>query len=134
MAVARKRIKVGNTDVMDTEVIYAKAMGLQISGREIDSNLLMSHELSPVPTSMFDERGHMRLATAKSSLMNALKVESSIRQNEVPTDVIFLDGCAILWVIQWPNGTATVQDYIDKFRGYIHGQLLKAPVHLIFDR
>ena len=133
IAAVRKHIRIGDTDVIDTEIIYAKAMGLQNSGREMDSAMLMSYELSPVPTSMFDQHGKMRIATAKSTLLNAMKEESPTRRfNEV--DAIFLDGCAILWVISWPIGTATVQDYLDRFRAYVCDQLRRAPVYLVFDR
>ncbi|KAG1683695.1 hypothetical protein GQR58_009834 [Nymphon striatum] len=47
---------------------------------------LMSYELSPVPTSMFDENGTMRDAKSKSNLKNALKVDRNTRKpsNNIP--------------------------------------------------
>ncbi len=51
MAFARKHIKVVESKVFDTELIYARAMGLQGSVRDFDSKNLMSHELSP-PSSL----------------------------------------------------------------------------------
>ena len=47
--------------------------------------------------------------------------------------MIFLDGCAVLWVIPWPK-PGTVQDYLDRFRQHLSGYLHKGPVYLIFDR
>ena len=72
----------------------------------MDSAMLMSYELSPVPVSMFDQHGKMRIATDISTLLNALKVQSPTRRLN-DADATFLDGCAILWVISWPIGTAT---------------------------
>ena len=129
-----KHIKVRESKVINTEVIYARAMGLQNSAQEIVPEKLLSYELSPVPTSMFNEKGQMRPATTKSNLKNALKIETSNRFSEGSVDAIFLDGCAIMWIIPWPPGTASVQDYMDRFRSYIHGQLKTADVYLVFDR
>ena len=59
--------------------MYASAMGLQSSQREnapiIDD--LLTTELSAVATSMFDDKGHMRIAKSKSQLKNDMKVELS---------------------------------------------------------
>ena len=130
----KKHIKIGDTKVHNTEVIYARVMGLQNSEREVDTRVLLSHELSPIPTSMFDDKGQMRSAKMKSSLKNELKIESSGRFSENLVDAIFLDGCAVLWAIPWPSGAATVQTYIANFRSYILQQLQRADVYLVFDR
>jgi len=45
--------------VFNAETIYARAMGWQSRARGLDINTLMGHELSPIPTSMFDEHGNM---------------------------------------------------------------------------
>ena len=82
MALSRKHIKVGDAKVFDTEAIYARAMGLQSSARDLGTTTLMGHELSPNPTSMFDENGNMRDAKTKSNLKNALKLEVSRRLAE----------------------------------------------------
>ena len=84
IALSRKHIKVEDAKVFDSQTIYARAMGLQSSARDIDTTTLMGHELSPIPTSMFDENGNMRDAKTKSNLMNALKVEVSRRISGVP--------------------------------------------------
>ena len=65
----------------------------------------MSHELSPVPISMFSDDGEMRIATSKSILKKNLQVTHSLRTGAKP-EVAILDACAILWCIYWPaNGT-----------------------------
>ena len=53
----RKSIGVGDKDIFDPETIHARAMALQISIRGFETKNLMTHELSPVPTSMFMENG-----------------------------------------------------------------------------
>ena len=133
VALSRKHITVGDAKVFDTETIYAKAMGLQSSARDLDAKRLMGHELSPIPTSMCDENGNMRDAKAKSNLKNALKVEVSRRLAEQDVQATFLDGCAVLWVVPWPT-SGTVHDYLVQFRSYLHGHLAKSDVYLVFDR
>ena len=96
---SRKHIKVGDGKVFDTETIYARAMGLQSSARDLDTTRLMGHELSPIPMSMFDENGNMSDAKTKSNLKNAHNVEVSRRLAEQDVQATFLDGCAVLWVV-----------------------------------
>ena len=104
MAVVCKHVKLDSDKVYDTETIYARAMGLQCSARNLDTNHLLSHELAPYPMSMFDSKGHMHAAKSKSNIKNSLKVEISSRLAET-----FLDGSAIVWVVSWPIKGA-VQD------------------------
>ena len=63
-----KYIKVGDTKVFNTELIYTRVIGFQASSQEIDIKQLLSYELSPVPTAMFSESGEMKVAKAKSVL------------------------------------------------------------------
>ena len=58
MADNRKHVKVVEVKVIDTETIYARAMGLQSGQRSLDADSVMAHKLSPYPTSMFDADGH----------------------------------------------------------------------------
>ena len=54
MAVSKKRVKVGNTNVVDPDVIYSRAMILHLSGTDVDIDNIMTYELAPVindPTS-----------------------------------------------------------------------------------
>ncbi len=131
MAMAKKHVKVGDANVYDTEIIYARIMGLQESARTYDTKKLMSHELSPQPTSMFDKKGNMRQATTKANLKNSLSIEVSGRN--LKYDTALLDGCAVMWVIPWPTN-GTVQDYLNNFRRNIMSYLKDSEVYLVFDR
>lgn len=133
VSMTKKHIKVGDAPVFDTETIYARAMGLQSTSRALDTTTLLRHELSPYPTSIFDEYGHMREAQSKANLKNALKVEVSEKTLPNSINAIFIDGCAVLWAISWPV-SGTVQHYLDAFRRYIHNQLKICAVYLVFDR
>ena len=85
---------------------------------------------------MFDDHRKMR-STTQVDLKNALKVDIPIR-NIIVSNVAgyFLDGCAILWAIEWPTkNMPIVQDFIDEFRQHISSHYLKhADVYLAFDR
>lgn len=131
MAMDKKHVKVGETRVYDTEIIYARIMDLQESARTFDTKQLMAHELSPHPTSIFDKNGNMRVAKAKANLKISLGIEISSRN--VKYDVALLDGCAVMWVIPWPTN-GTVQDYLNNFRTHIMDYLKKGEVYLVFDR
>ena len=63
-----KYVKVGDTQMFNTELIYTRVIGIQGSSREIDIKQLLSYELSPVPIAMFSEYGEMKVAKAKSVL------------------------------------------------------------------
>ena len=65
MAVGKKSVKLESDFIFDTELIYSRAIGL-IPSRKLDPKDLLRHELSSVPTSMFDDNGDMRIT--KSNL------------------------------------------------------------------
>ena len=98
---ARKHLKVGAVKVFDTNLIYSKVIGLQVSGRDIDVKDVLGNEIAPVPTSMFDDTGDMRIAKSKSTLRKILQVEVSDR-DAGGANVSVLDGSAIVWVVPWP--------------------------------
>ena len=54
---------------------------------------VLSHELAPVPTSIFEAMGENRSTTTKAILKNKLKVEMSARTVQ-EADVTIIDGCA----------------------------------------
>ena len=62
MALTKIHLKAEETEIFDTETIYPRAMGLNTSPRTLNTNKLLSHELAPHPTSIFDEHVHMREA------------------------------------------------------------------------
>ena len=84
---------------------------------------------------MFDEYGQMR-STNKSVLKSSLQVVIGRRVFIPDIEMYFIDGCALLWVVQWPkDDNATVQDYIRAFRKLLEDiYLSRAEVYLIFDR
>ena len=131
MAVKRKSVKVWNNNVYDTSLIYSRVLGLQ-QCRDIDIKTVLAHELSPVPTSMFDDEGKMRIATTKSTLKKKLQVTLSQRLVE-KAEVEILDGCAILWVINWPN-KGTVADFVNGFTRNVMKRVASQDTYLIFDR
>ena len=71
---------------------------------------------------MFDDNGEMRLCSSKADLKTKTQVAVSGR-NTSSLEFQVLDGCAILWVIQWPSNTgkekAQVKDFIDSFASFI---------------
>lgn len=45
-------------------------IGLQASSRDVEFHDVMSCELSPVPTALFDESGDMDISKSKAALKN----------------------------------------------------------------
>ena len=133
MVATKKHVNVGGNKVYDMNVIYSRIIGQQASGRDIDIKAVLSYELAPVPTSMFDPTGEMRAATSKSSLKQQLQVEVSARTTVSETSVVVIDGSALLWVIPWPaEGTTT--DFANNLKHVIAKKLKAGDVHLVFDR
>ena len=99
-----------------------------MASREVNVKDIFRCELSPVPTSMFEDNGDMRIIKGKSVLKRKLQVEQSAKVITNPE----MDGCAILWVIAWPS-RGTVQDFVDGFVKHILDKLEKCTVHLVFD-
>lgn len=52
MNTSKKSIKAGDKDIFDASLTYSRVLGLQQS-RDIDLKDVLEHELSPVPTFMF---------------------------------------------------------------------------------
>ncbi len=131
MSASKKAVKCGSGQIFDTQLIYSRLMGI-ITTRDIDLKSVFHHELAPIPTSMFEDNGDMRITKSKSVLKNKLQVEHSARTIVAP-DTIIVDGSAILWCIHWPSN-GTVQDFVDGFWTYTLHKLRKADVFLVFDR
>jgi hypothetical protein len=65
MAVTRKGVKVGPEVMYDTELNFSRVIGLQASSRNVDFKDVLSYELAPIPTALFDDSGkphHMSLS------------------------------------------------------------------------
>ena len=75
----------------------------------------------------------MIITKSKSSIKTKLKVEQTDRATLCSPDAIFLDECAILWMIQWPTH-GLVQDLIKNLVGYILIDMKPDDTYLITDR
>ena len=74
-----------------------------MSTRAINLRDMLKYELAAVPTSIFDEkRGELRISKSKSILKPRLQVEVTYPSRGTG-DAVVIDGCAILWVLQWPS-------------------------------
>ena len=131
MSISTKQIKLGSKDCYDTDLIHSRVMGL-MSSREIDHKELFSHELAPIPTSMFEDNGDMRITQQNSSLKQKPQVEQS-SQTLSFSDTIIIDGGALLWIIQWPN-QGIIQDFVNNVLEYVFRKFEHSDVYVIFDR
>ena len=120
-----------NKEGYDLTAIYSRVIGLLSRLQEVDIKDLISHELAPVPASMFTENG-MRIAKNKSALKNTLQAEVSDRKRG-QADANIIDGSALLWAVHWPE-KGVVSDFVDNFKTRIAKYLEKTDVYLIFDR
>ena len=107
MITNKKGVKVQEIEVYNTEIIYARVLGL-ISVGKLELEDVFKHELSPIPMSLFDNSGEMRSAKNKSQLKRALQIVSSKRQYS-DVDAVVIDGSALLWTVSWPL-KGTVED------------------------
>ena len=133
--VSRKGVKAGEKKILDPEVVYARALALRCidSDFHFDFESILSHELAPFPTSMFEEEGLLRICRQKSKLMNSLKVAASARLSTSNPTAVFVDGCAIFWTVSWPV-KGKVKDYVCNFLSYILQRAKLSNVYLLFDR
>lgn len=125
----RKKIKVGNIPVYDTNLIYSRVVGLQ-SSRSLGMDEVLKFELSPVPSSMFEENGDMRIAKNKSVMKRLLQVPSTHDNNAT---AVVVDGSALLWTTRWPV-KATAADFADNFERTMKRLLQNNDVYPVFDR
>lgn len=128
--IVKKKSKTTKSALSD--IIFTRALAL-LDSSKINLKELLRHELAQVPTSMFEEdTGDMRIARSKSILKTKLKVEQSTIGG--PTDSIVIDGCALLWVVHWPE-KGTVRDFVSNYAKIVTGKLEgNCRVHVIFDR
>ena len=62
MSTATKGISIGPKDLYDTQLIFSRVIGLQASSREVDFKDVLSYELAPIPTALFDGSGKTLLS------------------------------------------------------------------------
>jgi hypothetical protein len=132
MSTSKKHVKVGQEKVFDTSLIYSRVLGLQASGRTVDIHHVLSHELAPVPTALFDDNGELRIPKSKASLKRQLQIEVTDRK-VCTIDTQIIDGSALLWVIPYP-AEGLVKDYISNFKVQMAYRLEKYNVYIVFDR
>jgi len=97
MSTMKKHIEVRTNQVYDTHLIYSGVIGLQ-SSWEISMKGVLKYELSPVPTSMYEDNGGMMTTKTKSVLKQKLQVEHSSRTGS-KCEAVIIDRSALLWVI-----------------------------------
>lgn len=96
-----KRIKSadGKRDAQDIGAIFNRLLLFnQVSDVEINMKTVLGFELTPLPLSMLEPDGKVRLCKNKSDLKNALKMEIPSRATKAP-DFVIINGCALLWII-----------------------------------
>ena len=126
-------MKVGEKKLADPEVIYARALTMRWVDPDFDFEKLLESEMAPHPTSLFNKEGLPRPSNEKSKLTQNLRVQIPARTASRNADATFLDGCAVLWTVNWPD-KGNVDDFIDNFKAHLGTRLKLADVHLIFDR
>ena len=112
----KKSIRVNEVDVIDTSLIYSRVIALQLTNEALTIENIFCYELSPIPTSMFEDKGAMKLAKSKSNF-SKLATKVSSRSIAKPS-LLVIDGCAILWVVNWPTN-GLVSDYVKNFCDFI---------------
>ena len=75
---SKKHIKVGSQKVYDTSVIYCRVIGIRASSRDIGIKKVLSHELAPVPTSMFHDSDAMRINLQRKIGLKEAACERSV--------------------------------------------------------
>ena len=117
--------------VYDISLIYSRISCLLMS-RDVSIDTALRHELSPIPTVMFDGSGCFPHNNAKIVMKQKLACEVSGRML-LHSDVVVIDECASLWVIHWPS-KGSVADYVENVWLYVQKFLTVSDVYLIFDR
>ena len=93
----------------------------------MDVKTVFAHELAPVPTSMFSEKG-MRVCKEKSVLKKRMQLEMS-KESITNANITVIDGSALLWTIWWPLD-GTVEDFVNAFENRIASYLVNSDVYL----
>ena len=75
----RKHILLDKHKIISQDLIYARALGLLVSNRDLNFQEIQTHELSAYTSALFEENGAMRVCKNKATLKNKLKVEVSSR-------------------------------------------------------
>ena len=126
MAATKKSLKVGDNKVYNTELIYSRVIGLQASPRDISISEVISCGSPPFPLH-YSMTLEMRISKSKSDLKKLTRVDVSARHVAQEATCTVIDGCALLWIPQWPSSTSTqqplVMDFVKKFKNHIKEKL-----------
>ena len=86
----------------DSGLTFVRVTALMSTGA-INLNDVLKYELAAVPTSIFDEKSReLGISKLMSMVKRSLQVEV-INPSRGTGDDVVIDGCAILWVLQWPS-------------------------------
>ena len=66
-------LKVNEVEETDISLIYSSVISLQLTNQALKVENIFSFELSPVPTSMFDDTDDIRSAKSKSIFNKIIK-------------------------------------------------------------
>ena len=66
-------LKVIEVEEIDVSLIYSRVISLQLTNQALKVENIFSFELSPVPTSMFDDTDDIRSAKSKSIFNKIIK-------------------------------------------------------------
>ena len=103
----KKKVQVGDTSIYDMEKLYARLLVISQS-RDIHLSQLFKHELSPVPSALFNEYGDMRKGN-KNTLVDNLAVFPTMLLE--PVDLEITDGNEAIYHTSWQRNTT----YLGKF-------------------
>ena len=108
----------GDRESSNADSIFNRLLMIkEVSNTPIAMAEALRYELTPTPLSMFEMYGTPRIRKNESDIMNDLKIVVNTRGRN--PDVSILDGCRILWKIQWPNQSGTMKDYVKGFVNYV---------------
>ena len=121
MIVNKRGVKMQEIEVYNTEIISAEKLKLC---------KVLKYELSPIPMSLFEDAGEMRVSKDKAKLKKALQVVSS---NKIycNVDAVVIDGSALLWTAHWPT-KGTVEDLAKAVMNIVSKFLQQSDVYLVF--
>ena len=90
----KRGVKIGGTIVCDTEKLYDRLLVVS-QKRDISLKSVFSHELAPLPSSLFDEYGFLRKSN-KSNIASKMIVSYA---GDGPVNLQIIDGNEFLYHI-----------------------------------
>ena len=126
METMKKGVKIGEKMTYDMEQLYGRFL-IVSQTRDVTLEDMLSFELAPVPSAIFDDYGSLRKST-KSTLLHALAVWHE-DMNE--PDIQVMDGNEMLYRITWPK-IGTVKNLLQNFTRAVEKR--EHDVIVVFDR